>query len=612
MATVMKPMLVRRLPGVTRLLAAMMAVPILATVGSTTLLVGSQRRLQRSGEAIVRDADRLEVLTALNVGLRTESSMAFLMVAGRKFNVPVAVGSSLVGIDVPARLKSARNDVDQSIAILDSLTPIRADSVTKARVRIDTPSMVDLESDAYAALLRTSVVAIETQLSQLRSSTASFGSDAKLLKASFATEHSVRALSIGLDQVGPVSASAVGVGISDESTIRMAATTTNLRQELDQLGESTGLPAHVSRKASTLLSSPAHQLITKHAMGEKGSFGVVSAQTRALMSAISIRSEALVALSRDSTRATADRARILASTAGKQVRLFVAVVGIASALSVAIAFLLGRIVSRSLRRLEQRAQDLVGGCVSNSPLPINGPRELAVTAVAINQLVAEYATLGKQAAALAEGNIADENFSDVPAGPLGQAVHAAVRRLATTVRANEHTRRTLKYEATHDALTGLLNRAGIFEALEENLVLNIKSALIFIDLDRFKSVNDSHGHFVGDEVLRQVGERLQSSLREGDIIGRLGGDEFVMICQGAVDEERVAGIAQRVVQEIGQPFRVDQATLGIGASVGIARSVEGDDSSSLLARADASLYRAKSGGRGRVDAVTADAGTFRS
>jgi diguanylate cyclase (GGDEF)-like protein len=603
MASVMKPMLVRPLPGVTKLLAAMMAVPMMATVGSTTLLVGSQQRLQRSGEAIVRDADRLEVLTALNVGLRTESSMAFLMVAVRKFNVPIAIGSALVGIDVPARLKSARSDVDQSIATLGSSTPILADSVMNARVRIDAPSMVNLESDAYAPLLRTSVVAIETQLSQLRSSTASFGSDPKLLKASFATEHSVRALSIGLDQVGPVSASAVGVGISDESTNRMAAATTNLRQELEQLAESTDLPADVSQKASTLLSSPDHQLITKYAVGGKGSSGVVSTQTRTLMSSISIRSEALIALSKDATRATASRARILASIAGKQVRLFVAVVGIASALSVAIAFLLGRIVSRSLHRLEQRAQDLVGGSVSNDPLPINGPRELAVTAAAINQLVAEYAILGKQAAALAEGHNTDETFSEVPEGPLGKAVHEAVRRLATTVRANEHTRLSLKYEATHDALTGLLNRAGIYETLEENLQCVIPSSLIFIDLDRFKKVNDSFGHFVGDEVLRQVGERLQASLREGDVVGRLGGDEFVMICRGTVDEDRVAGIAQRVVQEISHPFRVDDTTLLIGASVGVARSVEGDNAPSILARADASLYRAKSSGRGRVDQV---------
>jgi hypothetical protein len=185
MPLVMKLMGARRVPGVTKLLAGMMAVPMVATIGSTTLLIRSQQRLQRSGEAIVLDADRLELLTALNVGLRVESSMSLLLVAGRKFNVPVALGSALVGIDVPVRLQSARNDVDRSLAALGTSLPISSNSVAKARARMDDPGMVDLESDVYATLLRTSFVGIETQLSELRSSTASFGSDAKLLKASF-------------------------------------------------------------------------------------------------------------------------------------------------------------------------------------------------------------------------------------------------------------------------------------------------------------------------------------------------------------------------------------------------------------------------------------------
>jgi diguanylate cyclase (GGDEF)-like protein len=383
----------------------------------------------------------------------------------------------------------------------------------------------------------------------------------------------------------------------------MVATTTNLRQELEQLGEAVGLPANVSRSATVMLGSPDHQLITKYAMADVGSSEVLSPQTRSLMSAIGKRSNALVALSKVSTRATTNRARFLAGVAGKQVRLFVALVGLAFMISSAIVIFLGRMVTGSLRRLEQRAQDLVGGLVSSDPLPTNGPRELGVTAAAINQLVAEYAILGKQAAALAEGNNADENFSEVPVGPLGRAVHEAVRRLASSVRANEDTRRSLKYEATHDALTGLFNRAGIYETLEENLRRKTSSSLIFIDLDRFKSVNDSFGHVVGDEVLRQVGERLQGSLRDGDIVGRLGGDEFVMICHGTADADRVAGIAQRIVHEIGQPFLIDGTVLGVGASVGIARSMEGDDAPSLLARADTSLYGAKSSGRGQVGAV---------
>jgi diguanylate cyclase (GGDEF)-like protein len=204
---------------------------------------------------------------------------------------------------------------------------------------------------------------------------------------------------------------------------------------------------------------------------------------------------------------------------------------------------------------------------------------------------------------LAEGDVGDDSFADAPTGPLGRAVHDTVLRLASSVRANEHTRKTLKYEATHDALTGILNRAGVYEVIDAKLTSGIESALIFVDLDWFKEVNDRHGHFVGDEVLRGVGRRLADSLREGDIVGRLGGDEFVMVCPGGISDDQVAAIAERIVLEISQPFTIDEERIEIGASVGIARSVVGDDAPSLLARADKSLYTAKSNGRGRVGDV---------
>jgi diguanylate cyclase (GGDEF)-like protein len=589
-----------RSPGITKLLAGMIAVPMLALFVSTSLLLRSELQDQQAADSIVRDASRLERLVLLDVSLRTETSMAFLLVAARKFGVPIAMGNAMMGMDVPQQLVSARTEVDRMVDELGSNSPVDARVLARARFEIDSPDMVNVESSVYASSLRATVAGIETQLLQLRASASSFGRDSQLLAAQYATEHSTRALSIGLDQVGPVTSSAAGMMISKEATSRMIATTANLRLELDQLSEAKSLPRQIAERTKRIQRSEEHKRIMDFAIAGAPSQGAMSAQTRQILTASATRSEALAELSRESTQATSFRAQSLAAHAARQVKVTVVLLLAALLASVAVALALGRTVSVSLRRVERRARDLVEGQLSDDPLPTNGPREIAVTAAAINQLASEYALLGEQTSALASGQFGDETFAKGPTGPLGQAVHDAVRRLASSVRENEQTRQTLKHDATHDALTSVHNRAGIYEILNLFLSEQIESSLIFIDLDRFKALNDDHGHLVGDEVLRQVGQRLMSNLRQGDIVGRLGGDEFVMICQGALELERLTTIAQRIVQEMSFPFQVGSSQLLIGASVGIARSVTGDDASSLLARADESLYTAKAAGRGRV------------
>jgi diguanylate cyclase (GGDEF)-like protein len=153
-----------------------------------------------------------------------------------------------------------------------------------------------------------------------------------------------------------------------------------------------------------------------------------------------------------------------------------------------------------------------------------------------------------------------------------------------------------------DPLTGLLNRAG-FESRLERLTLAGAGAtlgLLYIDLDRFKPVNDNHGHPVGDRLLQTVAQRLEGLVRPTDAVARLGGDEFaiVLVDLGAqVDAETVAA---KVVAAIAHPFDLDGRVVVIGASVGVAFGVPPPgDWRELIGQADAMLYRAKNAGRGR-------------
>jgi diguanylate cyclase (GGDEF)-like protein/PAS domain S-box-containing protein len=153
-----------------------------------------------------------------------------------------------------------------------------------------------------------------------------------------------------------------------------------------------------------------------------------------------------------------------------------------------------------------------------------------------------------------------------------------------------------------DPLTGLLNRAGF----EEHLAASIASgggpqlALLYIDLDHFKPVNDTHGHPVGDRLLQAFAQRLRTLVRPTDAVARLGGDEFTVVLSGVREALHAQRIADKVIAAAAAPFEVDTLQLRIGASVGVAIGVDAqNDWRELVARADTLLYRAKQSGRGR-------------
>lgn len=160
----------------------------------------------------------------------------------------------------------------------------------------------------------------------------------------------------------------------------------------------------------------------------------------------------------------------------------------------------------------------------------------------------------------------------------------------------------LSYQANHDALTGLPNRKAFHQRLDQTLAGAKRSgrpvAVVFLDLDGFKSVNDTVGHAGGDALLRQAAVRLRHCLRDGDMVARLGGDEFTLILTGCGSREAVIRVADRISMEMQQPFAIDGRRLVVGASMGIALFPEhGETSNELLQRADTALYRAKVAGR---------------
>ena len=165
----------------------------------------------------------------------------------------------------------------------------------------------------------------------------------------------------------------------------------------------------------------------------------------------------------------------------------------------------------------------------------------------------------------------------------------------------------LRTLAEHDPLTGLMNRAALTEALRRSLALAARQkwsvAVVFIDLDKFKAVNDSMGHAAGDELLRQIAARLQGCLRESDLLGRLGGDEFIVVAEALRDGPRnAAELADKLLMQMKRPFVVEGQPLAMGFSAGVALFPgDGDTPESLIANADAAMYQAKEQGRFRAN-----------
>lgn len=163
----------------------------------------------------------------------------------------------------------------------------------------------------------------------------------------------------------------------------------------------------------------------------------------------------------------------------------------------------------------------------------------------------------------------------------------------------------LEHQAFHDALTGLPNRAlfadRVGQALRRDRRTTLGAAVIYLDVDNFKGVNDSLGHEAGDDLLCEVGRRLQQSVRAGDTVTRLGGDEFaILIEQSTRPREEAEEVARRVLTALQLPMEAGTQMLAVSASLGMAVAETGSTSSSLLRDADVAMYRAKASGRGRA------------
>jgi diguanylate cyclase (GGDEF)-like protein/PAS domain S-box-containing protein len=179
----------------------------------------------------------------------------------------------------------------------------------------------------------------------------------------------------------------------------------------------------------------------------------------------------------------------------------------------------------------------------------------------------------------------------------------AVQTIFRDITERKQVEQRLEHLALYDALTGLPNRMLFYDRMNQLLALAKRNGfvlgLLFMDLDKFKSINDTHGHEAGDLLLIEVSRRMTTSTRGSDTVARMGGDEFIGICGRITAPLDAAVVANKIIATLSQPFQIKGLELTVGVSIGISvYPLDGDDSEMLVNKADAAMYRVKENGKG--------------
>jgi diguanylate cyclase (GGDEF)-like protein/PAS domain S-box-containing protein len=248
----------------------------------------------------------------------------------------------------------------------------------------------------------------------------------------------------------------------------------------------------------------------------------------------------------------------------------------------------------------RRKEDIIGETVQIFGIV---DEHVAVLTALLHHIFESRPFHGEATAIRADGTEFEVDLEVVPVEDQGQLTHwVAFVRDITEAKSQVV---QLRHQAMHDALTGLPNRTLLFDRVEEAIDKarhdSASLALLVMDLDRFKEVNDTFGHHFGDMLLKQVAFRISNQLNASQTVARLGGDEFAVLLPVSGDASEVAGVSRRILNTLQQPFIVENQVLEVGASIGIAMFPEhGTDARTLLRRSDVAMYAAKQAQSGYV------------
>jgi diguanylate cyclase (GGDEF)-like protein len=599
--------------GVTARLIALVMLPVTAMC----LLAGSVVLSHRSAAAEAVDVEQgvigLGELLTLRDALHTLQSAEAFDVRFAELGITREVATTFIGFDWTTQIAPARAEANVAIAALGAGSPVSAHELQTLNAALDgaliTPAVALRQLDGEigqigAAMMRTlDRLEAAAHRPPLLAALKSLRAASRLVDA--ATPQVIDLSAIWFPSPADTSGSTVALTRFGADDAYYASSLTDLRgfgvpSVLADLGRIDADP-----QVQVFESSVANTLLGRPSPGEAAADTVLVAAT---FRGYIVRDSLLDTLIHTSATAARVQARRLAASEQAGF-LWWAIGSFAVALaSIGITLRLARSISRPLKELASYAHKVNDGNLDAEPSPTRdrGPRETQMAFATFTDLVANLQLLDAKTNALAHCDFDDPVLSEPLPGRLGRSLESSVALLSGSIVERDQLQIRLAHQATHDSLTGIGNRPAAISAIQAAIQRAARTAatvaVLFVDLNDFKAVNDSHGHRVGDEVLRQIAARLTADLRQGDFVARLGGDEFVVVADGIEDVAEATDLARRIIDTVGLPIDFEGAHIRIGAAVGVALTLDGpEEPLRLLANADAAMYRAKLHDRSAIE-----------
>ena len=602
----------RRLPRIALLLALVLLIPVTglaALTGSSAISTWSERQAALDVRAEIAAPSALMAGRALVVN----EGVASIAVANAKENgLGLARLNQLSGIDFATMLRAARPVVDANAA-LHAYPSLEADLQALQRLR----KQLDAGTAQYPDVLHfytgftAHIDAIwQRQLADLRRTVTSSSHGTGLL----AERISVLPTAYG------VLTTAVRRAADTNTLLRPARSSATLHALLEADGEyaanAKAISGRLGPRAQAAWTAMARDpgvakfvstIAQTETLALEGKLSPLSGNAVAHARAFSdgehwLDDIALVVQGASAdVRAVADSA---AASAKGSFQLELAIFLLSVSFAAGAAILLTRSVVRPLRRLSDNARKVAEGNFALPAVVGSGPREVVETVQAVDDMTAVLAAVESFTVTLANDPTAASLDVPLP-GRTGLALQTTLDRLRESVREAERQRVRLHEVATRDGLTGLLNREAALEAVTKELTRARRDhttvMLLFIDLDGLKTINDTHGHKVGDDAIQLAALALRSATRDGDVVARLGGDEFLIAGGPIHDHGDVQALADRLHRAVAEStLEADRLSVALQCSIGVALSEPGDNVESLIHKADQALYSAKNEGRNQT------------
>ncbi len=587
-----------------------------------------------AAEAAQATATRLGAMLRVAPALTIErNATGALLAVGRSSDLPDPLRAA-IGIDFDAEVERARAAVDRATA--EVADPAFVDALGRVRSAATDPRAAVEDVDAlYADLAARLGAEIDRDLAGLSSHAIQAGGGPELTDAARVAE---AAAAVQIEQVGQSTLWVVVTASFDRLTVADVAALADSLARLEQAMFEFEAEVEPQSEAGRLWNDPDRRAVAAEHLrayaddvAEKMAGGlplVAPPPSAVALEDLTLDDAALAGIATfvdevvarlevdvqvtegiaqvvDASLADVDeRSAALAAGATEAKNTVVVWIAAVALASMAGGLLLASMLARPVTQLARAAEAMSAGDLDQR-IPVAGPTEVRVAAGAMNEAIDTLKLAESQAVALAAEQLDDPILQASVPGTLGRSLHDAVEHLTATLTEREEFRRRLQHEASHDGLTGLLNRTAILEHLASALARTDRSgralALLFIDLDEFKAINDTHGHHAGDRVLQATARRLLDSVRLGDAVGRLGGDEFVVVAEAPEGLDDAWKLAERVAAECARPIAFEQQWIHLDLSIGVAMTgAPVLDPERLLRRADLAVYRAKETGRRRI------------